>query len=793
MQQPNANPSAYAATLSALKTEVMQTQNAGGNIGAAPLAGNPSISPVTFSVINGSWNVSASGDISVKEVNNPNGAFNTLQSFLYNYSATAAANFWAGNAIELVGANLGRLTSQNTTPIYAPSLSLNAGAGGIQIDRSIILAPSSQGSLSIITRDGGNLSGAVTSGSSVLNGITMSDSGSAVFSTFAAGHASVPLHLNDPNPNPVYLDIDGSINSFSLTVPTFANINVHGNTFNFGFQGQNLSPSQTTSINVDGAITYRGNLTTIDLTPDQLADLLPSTLFTDSADTAVTENLRYDATTGTLIFVGVMSSADLAFLLAPSIIELNHAGNPVTQPLLDGNGNPVLDANGNPETVPVTTPLTLDATQKALITQLYTASQSASLGDQGLALSGPGNFDVNAGSMDLGVSGGIRVLAPDAALAAISPYGANLNITTVGDLTMTSTKISNESLLGDVTLHVGGTLDVGDQFSTLGDTSAPKGIFTTSSGNISVTANGDVNVNGSRIAAYNGGNITVESLDGDVNAGDGGAGFVTMNALQLNPQTGQLTSLPATIPGSGILATTIAGSDAALGNILVETPNGNISANLGGVLQISFNNEDTSKAVCMLLAGYELRDPMGTKRLSAADISSLDQLPPAATSTPPLYLTDAAGGIVGTFSYGSPARNIDAGSSGVIAQSIDVLATGTIGGLFVGRGLRPIQLVGNGFSPISPIVVIGSAPPIVNDPGGTGPDPIIISDKGSTAPAPAAAPQVQAATTETASTVVAKADGQDDDSLDLDGKKKGKSITLAQKVSRVTVLLPTKD
>jgi hypothetical protein len=54
--------------------------------------------------------------------------------------------------------------------------------------------------------------------------------------------------LNDPNP--VTLDISGDINSFGLTVPTFAQINVAGNTYNFGFIGQNLSPSQTTSINV---------------------------------------------------------------------------------------------------------------------------------------------------------------------------------------------------------------------------------------------------------------------------------------------------------------------------------------------------------------------------------------------------------------------------------------------------------------------------------------------------------------------------------------------------------------
>ena len=259
LQNSGANPSAYAATLSGLETAVMQSQNSSGNIGAAPVAGAPSTSPVRLSLISGSWNAWAANDISIKEVNNPNGAFNSSDSFQFNYAPDAAANFWAGNAIELVGANLQRLTSVNRTPIYAPVLSLNAGAGGIKIDNSIILAPSSEGALSIITRDGGNLSGAVVSGSTVLNGITMSDSGSSDYTTFASEHDNI--HLNDPNPQPVYLDISGSINSFSLTVPTFANITVQGDTYNFGFKGRNLSADQTTSINVLGDITYRGDLT----------------------------------------------------------------------------------------------------------------------------------------------------------------------------------------------------------------------------------------------------------------------------------------------------------------------------------------------------------------------------------------------------------------------------------------------------------------------------------------------------------------------------------------------------
>jgi len=83
-----------------------------------------------------------------------------------------------------------------------------------------------------------------------------------------------------------------------------------------------------------------------------------------------------------------------------------------------------------------------------------------------------------------------------------------------------------------------------------------------------------------------------------------------MNALELDPITGQLVSIPAAIPGSGILATTLPGSDATLGNILVEAPNGNISASAGGIIQLSFNKIDASKAVAYVLAGYECAMPM---------------------------------------------------------------------------------------------------------------------------------------------------------------------------------------
>ena len=741
------NPANYAAAVSGLQSAVMLNTSGNGNIGTAANNGG-----VTLSLIQGSWNAWAANDIYVKEVNNPNGVFNSNPNNLnvFTYSADAAANFWAGNAINLVGGTIVG-ANPNMPLIYAPILTLNAGAGGINADNSIVLYPSTEGELQITTRDGGDLSGAV-SGGSTLTGITMSDSDSPNWQTFTSGHADTPLYFGDSDPNPVVLNISGSIESFGLTVPTFATINVAGNTYNFGFSGQNVSPNQTTTINVGGSITYRG-----DLTSQALTSAITASQFQDiiSGEPSLAGVLSYDPTTGTISYVGVMGAATEQSLQNPA----------------DANQNSILTGPA------------LTAWQSA-ISELYLATQNASLGDNGLALAGPGQFNIVANSIDLGISGGISVSPPDSALANISPYGADISVTTSGNLEMTTSIIANESLLGGVTLNVGGTLDVGGGLTPFGDPDSPKGIFTTSGGNISVTAGGNINLDGSRIAAYDGGNITIESLTGNVDAGTGGSGYVTLDALQLDPVTEQLTGISATIPGSGILATTVANSDATLGNILVETPNGSISASQGGIVQISFNDTDASAAIALLLAGYELRDITGLQRLTAADISGQDKVSDNVTGAPyAASLVNGTGTVIGQLADVSPNENIDGSGSGVIAQNIIARATGEVDGFFV--GFNNVDLDATTLSHVFVIAPVVTA-------SGNEPTPIIGISQNSTgqivAPATEAPAAQVAPTAATAVSIASKPDNSPDD----EKKKKGKAPVLAQKVSRVTVTLPQK-
>ena len=626
---------------------------------------------VSLSLVSGSWSAHADNNIFLNEVRNPNGTFNrnsrpvpgghysgnlsdagtsvtppANSAFLFDYAPNAAVNLWAGNGITLAGGareSLPRVTGQNLNmpPIYPPELTLSAGAGGISVLRSIVLFASSQGQLDMTTREGtgGNLSSPFRQDG--LYGITMSDSGQPGWATFEKGRALIPVHLLDANPSPVTLDISGSIGRFNLTVPTFADITVRGTqpyipeedllkpvadqhryfgTYNFGFLGQNLSPSAVTTIKVLGDITYRGNLTTVAMPDLWPAALLDTTL---SPRPEILLKLRYDAATGALTFVGQMTEAERDFLKNPTALVFDEFGQPRTE-----NGQFV------------TTPIPLTDAQRAAVDALFADSKSASLGDNGLAVSGQGLFKVIAQSADLGISGGISVLTPNAVLAGISPFGANLEVNISGDLVMTSTKIANESYLGGINLTVGGNLDVGGQFSTFGDAKSAKGILTAGGGDVSVTAHGDVNVNGSRIATYNGGNINVVSETSDVNAGNGGSGVVNVSAPELDPVTGKLITLSAPIPLSGILATTVRDSTSAhVGNITVSAPNGSINASLGGVIQLALNDVKSPAAFIDLNAG----------------------------------------------------RDINAGRSGIIGENIQLNAAGNISGVVVGSRNVNIQ------------------------------------------------------------------------------------------------------
>jgi hypothetical protein len=219
-------------------------------------------------------------------------------------------------------------------------------------------------------------------------------------------------------------------------------------------------------------------------------------------------------------------------------------------------------------------------------------------------------LNVTAHDLNLGDTTGIRSIGPadNHALARLGSTGSAINVNLTGDLDMFSTAIASLAG-GNVTVNVAGSANLGTSVFT-GDQTA-RGIFTVARSDVSVVAGGSININGSRIAAYDGGNVTVISLHGDVNAGQGGQGSVEVEEVYINPRTGEVLTYTPTIPGSGILATSFPtpldpsfpSSTHAPGNITVRTPEGDIIANAGGIVQLALNGVDSRTSTINLEAG----------------------------------------------------------------------------------------------------------------------------------------------------------------------------------------------
>jgi filamentous hemagglutinin family protein len=825
-------------------------------LGVSGSAGT-SISKPNFalSLINGGWNVDAAQNIILEEVRNPNGDFNInggAAFHYFDYGPNDYVNLSAGNLVQLGAAfvSLPRgADSLNVPVIYPPILNISAGAGGVDLigdspdNTQLILFPSPEGSLAINTTQGGSLFSTLdpVNNTPQIFSLIVSDSGRSQYTgngDFGLNdHADTPIHLN--NPTPIDLSISGDMSLVLLGAPEAAQINVGGDMNNSRFQGMNLSadPNQSvqvpvreidggmgmatihpglTSINVTGDINNRSAFTsvTLDLSPKtgeqapDLSFLSEATSGNPSAATLV-NSLYYNSTTGVFTYQNI-SGVSFASVLA--LLQ--------SLPIQTG-----VDKNGNPITS--TASVINAATAKALLEEYNKENIESALelpyvsdnpndgpddnpnpvsppaGAAGYTIGGGGKFQISAQTMDLGTTAGIQsmgvglyTVGSTYPLASIFDKGADISVSLSGDLNMYSTSIASLND-GAINVNVGGEINVGSaDFNVITDNA--RGIYTSAQSDVTVIAGGDININGSRIAAYDGGNVTVESLNRDINAGTGAFGYVILNAFYVDPTTHAVFTESPTIPGSGILATTFPARDASypappvtVGNILAEAPNGNVNADAGGIIQLALNTSQKKKdkekqvltSIVEVLSGFELRDSMGNP-VVAANIAN------------------------GTPVSVSDARNIDVSGSGVIAQNAVLDASGDITGVIFAQGNINISAVANvNVTALAQGTVSASAGGDISGTiigiggitaSGSSIDASLLSQNvtasGDTSGATEGFAQGTAAnaTSQGMSNASQTAASASEDTDDPDDLKKKKGITLAQKVGRVTVVLPAK-
>lgn len=618
-------------------------RNGQGTVEAGRDAGTPA-RLLALSLVSGGWAVSAGRDALIQEIRNPNGVFNNLGSSAsanrhrFDYALDAYLRINAAESVQLRGSALPRYSDtfeQGIPPIYPGRLEIQAGAGGIVLGNDVVLSPSPVGQLSLTTRDGGDLVGGRTGD---LTRLILSDSGKSQYRAFGdfgiADHATTPLHLSDPDP--VRLRIDGDMAGILLGSAKRVEIEVRGDMRNSRLEAQNLHANDRSWIHVGGDILNRNEFTSAPVESEPnfgVFDLVYPPLTGNAA--GVQNQLSYDSATRSLTFQGRMTGDQLQALLNLRIRTF------------DSNGFPVVDGAGEPVTEPAS------FAPAPALEALFNGSQDVPLNpDTGYRIGGGGLLEIVARNLDLGATVGIVSQGPRAnpALAQTLARGADLSLSLSGNLDMFSTKIATLQG-GRIDIAAEGEVNVGSRTFKIGDGFA-RGIFTTDPSDVRVIARGSIHVNGSRIAAYDGGNVVVRSLEGDVDAGTGGNGAATVEKIMIDPDTRAIRTYAPTIPGSGILATSFPRpldpafppSTSTVGDILVEAPRGNILASAGGVVQIPLNGIGANVGNVVLRAGSR----------------------------------DAGGAVLHRGS-------IDASGSGVIGSNVEVDATGDIVGVIFAR------------------------------------------------------------------------------------------------------------
>jgi filamentous hemagglutinin family protein len=635
-----------------------------------------------------------------------------------------------------------------------------------------------------------------------------------------------------------------------------------------------LNPNTDSGITVGGDIINRGNFTsvTLDLTqtgvqsPDMnyLSEAINNAINSTSISAAtLTTSLYYNPKTDVLTYQNIsgVSIASVLNLLQNLTVQVYQ------------NGVPQLDSNGNPvtTTVSVLTP----ATAQALLAQYNAENGYSGIqaglgppdGTYGYTIGGGGQFNITARTIDLGTSAGIvsegvglytvRGNYPLASLfgnGGVFDHGADITITTtgnhiegetagdlVGDLDMYSSSIASLQG-GDISIYAGGDVNAGSADFSVNTTSV-RGIYSTDQGNVFVYANDDINVNGSRIAVYDtrhdnsfgtpGGSVTVVSRNGNIDAGNGGSGFVNVSSYLVNPDQ-SVTADSSTIPGSGIMEVSYTQN----GNILVEAPNGSVNAAAGGIIQLLLNGPPLPESTTLFgvplnhaalanmfdlalngktKAAMDLQTALnGNPGNSVVDVFAGYELQQLDGSGNPIV--DAYGDPVitalnlaeGTLVKISDNQDITATGSGVLgAGSVTLNASGDIKGNIFSLGNVNINAVNN-----INVSVLGLGIVNVASAGGTVSGTIAgiegvsasgtidanlesngsvsgnTSGESGLAPGTAADAASQGMASDNSASPAKNADTT---STDDDVKKKGKAAALAQKKGRVTVLLPPKN
>lgn len=510
------------------------TLTSGGGFGTAA---NPVVSELSAARMN----VVAEGDIQLGAVLNPDNTrdhlfFGTnnqkLWNLTYSDDSRLSAASLSGSAV-MSGTNpyygytayansdsLGLMFRQTILPT---SFALSA-AGDVDIMKQFVMAPSRTGNLEISA--GGSIRGTAASNDDPNAGFIMQDvdltsmygrqaeTANSHFAILSGTTHNGINHLGDVVP--VTISAGGNIDHLALRLNKPAEVTAGGEIYKVRFSGQNLDTDSVTSIRAGGSI-------------DQGLTLVPrDPIYGTLNPTTPTIELGGPGT----LLVQAGDSISLG-----NSGGINSVGN-INNSAFSGSGkqtdSDVIVAAGVGREIVLT-----KADAQALFNTLKTTSSAVS------KLKSDGN-DAEAD----------RVLAEAEQEIRKYFYRYDSSKDGTGNIDLVDSVVSSRS--GDIFAMAGSRINVGKTALSNAPQSA-SGITTLYGGALGVYAGGDINVNESRLMTYMGGDITIWSDQGNINAGRGSKTVVSApTPVYTFDSNGVLLAVNYTPPsaGSGIRALT---------------------------------------------------------------------------------------------------------------------------------------------------------------------------------------------------------------------------------------------
>ena len=371
-------------------------------------------------------------------------------------------------------------------------------------------------------------------------------------------HAAIPLHKNDAN-KPLIMAKLGNIGSSSSAIffnlPQAANYIAGGDIRNLDITGQNISANDTTLIKAGGSISYDtlidGNgVVSANDTKIQLAG--PGQL-----DVIAGKNVNLGSSAGILTVGNVLNS--LLANQGASINVLTGLSDKIDYSVFIDKykvvGSYSAQLQGFDKLSAEEQSKHLDVLLKILFEEIKQSALAAAIAPQ--------NHREEAYKRGFDA---INTLFPGEHYA--------------GDLGLVFSQLKTLAG-GDINLAVpGGKLDVGlaGKLAGLSKTADQLGIVVQQKGDLNVLAQGDINVNQSRVFTLGGGNITAWSSKGSIDAGKGAKSAISAPApvTSVDSKGNVITVFPPIISGSGIQAI-------GNGTVTLAAPVGVVDAGEAGI------------------------------------------------------------------------------------------------------------------------------------------------------------------------------------------------------------------